>query len=185
MPKDSKNNRRSVPVGTYSNATQTRGKAGNVTQQFLEEVGHDQRGMQELYREAIRDIADPLNPGKTLTYGQLLAGMRTPEGVKRAEAYGRAMGLNRTMTPVEHAQAEFDAGRGRLLAAAEKNPGQLAFAPEAVEAYMAPRRAAYVNETQYANDPLARYFAAQGAANTANSVAVAPGTATRRLIKLP
>lgn len=149
MPDNKKPARRSIPVGTYNNKLHTQGKSTNVTARFLEDVGHDQTGLQELYRSALNDIPDPINPGKTLSYGQVVADMRTPAGQARAEAYGRAKGLQGTMKADAYAQAVFEEARGRLLQRAAQNPGQLAFDPAAAEAFMAPRRAAMMADPNY------------------------------------
>jgi hypothetical protein len=111
--------------------------SSNVTEQFLRDVGHDHAILHELYQYALDDISDPLHPGQVLTYGQALADVATPIGIKRANAYAQAQGYTFQETAASYAARQYDEARGRLFARAAAAPDQLAFSPDAIAAFAA------------------------------------------------
>lgn len=129
----------SPQTGSYAAGTrrQLQGKASNKTQQYLAGMDTHDPGGQAFYREAIT-VPHPLEPGKTMSYGQFQDALQGPQKAAMLDAYARQNKMQSIPTAVAYQQAMFDQGHAAMLQRGADNPGELAFPASADEARRAP-----------------------------------------------
>ena len=170
-----------LPTATYTNKGLVQGKGSNKTQQYLAGLPATDPGHQAFYREALNDIASPLD-GKPMTYGGLQTALAGPSRAALLDAYAARNKMPR-VTADQMQQMEFDAANTRMLARGAANPGAYAFPDAADAARRAPSTAQAIAHGNYAAADNASNAAvqAQRFADIAGqqNVMAAPGMAVR------
>ncbi|MDO7852965.1 hypothetical protein [Hymenobacter convexus] len=138
-------------TGSYDGATtpQLHGKGSNKTAEFLSAIDPNDPGAQGFYREALT-IPHPLEPTKSITYGEVQQMMKGPQKAAVLEAYRAANRLPQAPTPAAYEQAVFDQAKQQLMERGAANPGVYAFPDAAVNALRAPTTARLIRSGNFA-----------------------------------